>query len=161
MLLTIYQIKIAATKRPTKITNTNLLFCLSQLCWFLDCSFSFEFQPVPCTVGIAFALVAVVDRESETVNDGVMLEIAKGNEEDEREEEEGSNVDEMLPLLIKLSLVVVVVVAVALLVSVALLVVCANTMVIKYANNIIKKCFDKLIVQKLKKLNNVLYKIQI
>lgn len=159
MLLTIYQIKIAATKRPTKITNTNLLFCLSQLCWFVDCSFSFEFQPVPCTVGtaFAFALVVVVDEESETVNDGVVLETAEGIEEDEREEE-GSNDDEMLLLLIKSSAVAV---AVALLVSVALLVVCANTTVIKHVNNIIKKCFDKLIVQELKKLNTVLYKVQI
>lgn len=114
---------------------------------------------MPCTVGsaFAFALVVVVDEKSEIVNDGAVLETAEGIDEDERKEE-GSNVDEMLLLLIKSSVVAV---AVALLVSVALLVVCANTTVIKHVNNIIKKCFDKLIVQELKKLNTVLYKVQI
>lgn len=131
------------------MTNTNLLFCLSQLCWSLACSFSFEFQPVPCTVGTAFTLVLVDDEGgSEAVDDerevGVVLEMADevNGEVVDDSDEEGSNVDEML-LLIKFSVEV----AVALLISVALIVVCASTIVIKYARNSIKYCFDRLIIQ--------------
>lgn len=153
MLLTIYQINMATTTRPTKITNTNLLFCLSQLCWSLACSFSFEFQPVPCTVGTAFTLVVVDDEEGlEAADDereeGVALEAvdeAEGEGVNGNDEDEGT-VDEML-LLLLIRVSVGVAVVVALLISVVLMVVCASAAVIRHARNSIKSCFDRLIIQ--------------
>lgn len=104
---------------------------------------------MPCTVGAAFTLVFVddeerlelVDDEREVGETFEMVDESDGEGVDDNDEE-GSNVDEML-LLIKVSVDVVV----ALLISVALMAVCASTIVIRHARNSIKSCFDRLIIQ--------------
>lgn len=141
-LRTIYQIKMDKNMNPRKITNTNLLCCLSQLCWFIFSLFPFEFQPGVCTVGSAFALlvVEVVDEVLDMADE--VADEATDEAADEAADEIAEEV--VVSRLVPMLLVLLAMVSVALeRLSVVLLTrllavidgVCASTMDIRHANN--------------------------